>query len=88
MFGTKMRRAEGDAGEREAALLAQHDITEEDLGRVARWGEGTRRYVRVPIPSIDVEPADEGYTVSFALPKGSYATVVMREIMKVALPPL
>ncbi|MCA9537009.1 MAG: tRNA pseudouridine(13) synthase TruD [Myxococcales bacterium] len=88
MFGTKMRRAEREAGEREAALLARHDISEEDLSRIARWGEGTRRYVRVMIPSIEVEPAEGGYRVSFTLPKGSYATVVMRELMKVALPPL
>ncbi|MCA9578099.1 MAG: tRNA pseudouridine(13) synthase TruD [Polyangiales bacterium] len=88
MFGTKMRRAEHEAGAREAALLEQQGITEEDLGRLARWGEGTRRYVRVPVPAIDIEPAEGGYRASFVLPKGSYATVLMRELMKVPLPPL
>ena len=88
MFGSKMRRPEEDAGQREDALLARNDITQDDLERIARWGEGTRRYVRVPLPELDIEPTEDGYTIAFVLPKGSYATVVMREIMKVALPPL
>lgn len=88
MFGTKMRRPEQEAAQLEDALLARHDITHEDLERLARWGEGTRRYVRVPLPAPDIEPAEGGYTIRFVLPKGSYATVVMREIMKVELPPL
>jgi tRNA pseudouridine13 synthase len=86
MFGSKMRRAEHDAAHREEAILARYGITHEDLERMARWGEGTRRYVRVPLPEAVIEGTEDGYTIAFVLPKGSYATVLMREIMKVALP--
>jgi tRNA(Glu) U13 pseudouridine synthase TruD len=31
---------------------------------------------------VEVLPSDGGYLARFTLPKGSYATVVMRELMK------
>jgi tRNA pseudouridine13 synthase len=32
---------------------------------------------------VELEPLEGGYLARFELPKGSYATVVMRELMKV-----
>jgi len=31
---------------------------------------------------VALAPLDDGYQATFELPKGSYATVVMRELMK------
>ncbi len=45
--------------------------------------EGERRPLRVPLrtPSVSAEP-DGNLVVAFSLPKGSYATTVLREIIK------
>ena len=48
--------------------------------------EGTRRLGRLLLPDIVVEPAEhktDAVVVAFSLPKGAFATTVLREIMKV-----
>jgi tRNA pseudouridine13 synthase len=82
MFGHKLRPASaGEAAAREARLLAAEGT---DLAAFARGGgeaEGTWRAARLPI-AVELAPADDGYVASFELPKGSYATVVLRELVK------
>ena len=43
---------------------------------------GERRPLRVPISQIRVQTEAGCLVLSFALPRGSYATSVLREIMK------
>jgi tRNA pseudouridine13 synthase len=81
MFGHKMRPAAGDALAREERLLAEDGMTASDLARGGGESEGTRRAGRIPL-ALGIEPLDDGYLVEFELPKGSYATVVMRELVK------
>lgn len=92
MFGPKMWAATGPSGELEAAVLAETPVTMEQLAG-ARI-EGTRRLGRILLPELEFEATtaagDDGHeqaalTVRFALPKGAYATTVMREVMKVDL---
>ena len=45
--------------------------------------KGRRRSLRIAIGDLEFEPdGDSQYTVRFSLPPGSYATSVMRELMK------
>jgi tRNA pseudouridine13 synthase len=81
MFGHKLRPATAGAGEREARLLAAEGITLSAFARGGGEAEGTRRAARVRV-NASIEPAGDGYRASFELPKGSYATVVMGELMK------
>ncbi len=87
MYGPKMWAASGPAGELEAAVLAESPVTLEQLA--AARVEGTRRLGRLLLPELTVAPAFDGagntvgLTVGFSLPKGAYATTVMRELMKV-----
>jgi tRNA pseudouridine13 synthase len=81
MFGHKLRLASGEAGEREARLLADDGVTVADLARGGGETEGTRRAGRIPV-GVALEPAADGYRASFDLPRGSYATVVMGELTK------
>jgi tRNA pseudouridine13 synthase len=87
MFGHKLRAAEGEAGAREARLLEAEGVGPADLLRGGGEAEGTRRAARLRV-ELALEPLPDGYLARFELPKGSYATVVMRELMKVegALP--
>jgi tRNA pseudouridine13 synthase len=83
MFGHKLRAAAGEALAREERLLAEEGIGLADFARGGGEAEGTRRAARLRV-EVALEPGDEpgGYRATFELPKGSYATVVMRELMK------
>jgi tRNA pseudouridine13 synthase len=68
----------------EESMLAATGVTAEHLARSGD-AEGTRRALRLPV-AIDVRADDEGLVLAFDLPAGSYATMVLREITKGALP--
>lgn len=89
MFGDRMRQpAEGSAAaEREAAILAHHQLDRAAFATVRAIAEGTRRDATIAIQEAAVVAVD-GSTleVAFTLPGGAYATTVMREIMKDATP--
>jgi tRNA pseudouridine13 synthase len=44
--------------------------------------EGERRPLRVPLSGLALQPDADGVVLEFSLPKGAYATAVLREIMK------
>lgn len=82
MFGHRMRpRATGVPLEREERILRDEGMTPADLARGGDEAEGTYRAARLPV-ALDLEAIDGGYRAAFELPRGSYATVVMRELMK------
>ena len=81
MYGYKMWMAEQEAGALERAILEEEGVTLEDFrkGRV----KGTRRVGRLWLSDLDIRRDEEGHLVfTFFLPKGAFATVVMREFMK------
>lgn len=85
MPGRKVRPApRGAPAELEERLLAETGVGAEHLARSAD-AEGARRVLRLPV-AIDVRADDEGLVLSFELPPGAYATVVLREITKGELP--
>jgi tRNA pseudouridine13 synthase len=81
MFGHKLRAASGDALAREERLLAAEGITLTAFAKGGGEAEGTRRAARLPM-SVAIEDVPEGYRARFELPKGSYATVVLGELVK------
>jgi tRNA pseudouridine13 synthase len=82
MFGHQLRpAATGVPAEREARLLAAAGLALADFARGGDEAAGTRRAGRLPI-EVGLSPLPDGYLARFALPRGSYATVVMRELMK------
>jgi tRNA pseudouridine13 synthase len=84
IFGHRMRApaAGSDAAAREDAILAEEEVTPADFRHLGKLAPGTRRPLSVAIDELAVEPVEQGIRVQFALPSGSYATAVLREIMK------
>ena len=83
MFGCRMRFPEGEPRELEEVLLNGENLAPASFdlpGGLAMDGE--RRPLRVPLVDPGVERDGEDLMLSFALPRGSYATSVLREIMK------
>ncbi len=78
LFGKKYFEAEGESRAFEDAILERFGLSRADFS--AR--RGTRRPIRVPLEEAQLEPAEGGVWLSFFLPKGSYATSLLREIMK------
>jgi tRNA pseudouridine13 synthase len=81
IFGHKLRPATSDALAREERILAAERVTLESFARGGGEAEGTRRAARLRV-EIALEPIAGGYRAAFELPKGSYATVVLRELVK------
>lgn len=79
IWGSKVKAAEGPAAELEAGALAGLDLTPEIM---AGAGVGDRRLGRLLLPDLQVEEGGDGLVFTFALPKGAYATSVMREFIK------
>jgi len=82
LVGTETELADGEQGDIERSVL---DELELDPGHFDLPGEfdstGTRRAILLRT-DLDVTTRSERATFEFALPKGSYATVVLREFLK------
>ena len=83
MFGSRMTQPAGAVLEMEQRILATAGFTAEsfDLGGGLRM-EGERRPLRVPLGEVSFQAEGDRLQLEFSLPKGSYATSVVREITK------
>ena len=79
MFGYKMKEGKYVAAELEKNILDSVSITNDDFRRHSV--KGTRRIARI-FPEFKISEESEGLRLSFFLPKGSFATTVLREFMK------
>ncbi len=90
MWGVRMMRARGEVDALEVAALERQGVTTAQLAEHAARARdplsGERRPLRVPIAHADVEGGvdEHGPYIKcvFELPRGSFATTVMAEIMK------
>lgn len=81
LFGVKYLPAEKEPGMREASVLAEAEISLEDFKIPGVSLAGGRRPYRIPLTDVNFW-YDNGIVISFTLPPGGYATMVLREIMK------
>lgn len=79
MFGYKMSQPKEEALELENEVLEEMEIDLQEFR--AQSVKGTRRIGRV-LPDIMVSGHPEGIQLEFNLPKGGFATVLLREFMK------
>ncbi|PYE54741.1 tRNA pseudouridine(13) synthase TruD [Deinococcus yavapaiensis] len=79
LFGRKVKPLTDEAGDLEREILDRFGLTPE----VFASRRGDRRLSRVFLEDARVASAEDGFTVSFFLPRGSFATSVLREVMKV-----
>jgi tRNA pseudouridine13 synthase len=82
MFGRKMFATAGEAAAREAAVLHDAGLTPEAFRGFGKLLSGTRRHNLIYLNDLAAAREAEGVRLSFTLPAGSYATVMLREVMK------
>lgn len=82
LVGTETELGDGEPGSIERSVLEDLWIAPADFDLPDTFhSAGTRRAIFVPVsPTITTDPL----TFAFGLPKGSYATVVLREYLKVS----
>lgn len=87
MFGCKMKLPEGGPLEVEEGILSEEGLTLSSFNLPGPLRmEGERRPLRIPLRNLSSSIDDEGLVLAFSLPKGAYATSVLREIMKPKIP--
>ena len=87
LFGHRMTRPEGEPDRIEQAVLAAEGVAFEAFQQRGRYQwKGARRPLRVPVSPLELRPGEDGrgpyLELGFALPSGSYATAVLRELSK------
>jgi tRNA pseudouridine13 synthase len=85
IFGRKTFAAQGVAAERESEVLATLSLTATSFNGFGKLLQGTRRHNLVYVADLNATREPAGVRFAFTLPSGSYATVLLREIMKVEL---
>jgi len=85
LFGSKVPLAGGSVGEMEENILKSENISKTDfeVPKMPKLGShGLRRSIRFKIWDTSAIATDKGVLIQFSIPKGCYATAVLREIMK------
>ncbi len=85
LHGYKMPQPMGAPRYLEDEVVRDEGIDPLELSRTLREARltGERRSLRIPISETSIEVESDGsLVVGFVLPRGSYATVVLREVMK------
>lgn len=85
LYGTKVPFAGGTVGEMEKSILDNYGLSKEDfeVPKMPRLGShGLRRSMRFQVWDTSAIATDEGVLTEFSINKGSYATAVLREVMK------
>ena len=85
LFGTKVPFADGEVGLMEENILKKYNLEKADfeVQKMPRLGShGLRRSMRFQVWDASASATDDGVLCEFSINKGSYATAVLREIMK------
>jgi len=82
MFGPKLVMAAAGVAAAEQAALQAEGLTLEHFRRGRGETEGSRRPYRIPFDLREFDAAGQDATLAFDLPKGSYATVVLQELLE------
>lgn len=85
--GYRSSLAAGEPGRIERQVLARHEVALDDFRRIGTLRvKGARRVLRFRLEELDLapgaDPQGQFLRLGFTAPAGSYATVVLREIMK------
>lgn len=78
IFGRKTFPAKNGAAEREAAVLREANLSRDSFARFGKLLMGSRRHNLVYVDDLTADLQLESLQLTFTLPAGSYATVLLR----------
>lgn len=85
MFGKKTFPSAGAVAERETAVLQASGLSIAMFRGFGQLLEGTRRHYFVYPDDVQCEAVPDCLRLAFSLPAGSYATVMLREVIKASI---
>lgn len=80
--GRKTFAAKDEAAQREQSALFDFGLTETSFNGFGKLLQGTRRHNLVYLDDLAAAHEPDGLRITFTLPAGSYATVLLCELMK------
>ncbi len=91
MWGINMTRAAGEPGDIEQQVLDVFGLRHEELAGVGDvHAEGSRRPMRIALRDPEVAGGSDEHgpfvKLAFEMPRGAFATIVLREVMKDVVP--
>jgi tRNA pseudouridine13 synthase len=86
IFGRKTFPAQDEAAAREESVLGDAGLRPAVFQGFGKLIQGTRRHNLVYMDDLEAHAIAEGICCTFTLPAGTYATVLLRELMKSDLP--
>ncbi|MDP7005984.1 MAG: tRNA pseudouridine(13) synthase TruD [Phycisphaerales bacterium] len=89
IWGSKMRSPSDEVKNLEESVINSYNLDESNLSALSKYASGTRRPLRVPVfnPKVESGSDENGDFIqtTFSLPAGSYATVVISNIVSKTL---
>lgn len=82
IFGRKTFAAADEAARREAEILAESGLAKIAFNGFGKLVMGTRRHNLIYLDDLTAAIEPDGVRLNFSLPAGSYATVLLRELIK------
>ncbi len=82
IFGRKMFRAAHEAAAREQQVLEEAGLPPEAFAHFGKLLPGTRRHNLIYVKDLLAAAEPDGLRLSFTLPAGSYATMLLREFTR------
>jgi tRNA pseudouridine13 synthase len=82
MFGKKMFASAEEAARREAEVLGEAGLTSQAFHGFGKLLSGTRRHNLIYVDDLAAAVEPDGVRLTFTLPAGSYATILLREFTK------
>lgn len=82
MFGPKMKMPRDQPFWEEETVLAESGLEMNDFRRFKKMTSGARRPYLIRCSELDITRDGDGLRLSFELPKGSYATSLLREFQR------
>jgi tRNA pseudouridine13 synthase len=86
IFGRKTFPAAQEAARREAELLAELGLGAQSFAGFGKLVQGTRRHNLVYVDALAAAQDSTTICLTFTLPAGSYATILLHEVMKTEVP--
>ncbi len=83
LYGKKVRLSDSQAGSFEREVLETFGFRWIDFAKNPLSLRGSRRITRIIPWEVSLKPSEDGYWLAFNLPKGAFATSVLREVMKI-----
>lgn len=85
LFGCQSSFSKGEMGEIEREIIEEEGLSKDDfiIPKISSISsKGTRREIFAPVKDFEWKVESDGFNISFGLNKGSYATTLLREFMK------